>query len=215
MSYVIASIVFMLMLCGRAEATVIDYGSSPEGPLAHTITYDGVQVSGWRIVDGVWIPQDLYRRTDAPDDLGLGVCNTQSGSCGDSQRNEIDSNSPGRDVVAFSTAGVRLLYANLSSVDGSPTRQDAWALYLTDMYLPDLAQLTPFATGSGVGVVNPVVSLEGQAFDWLYVTTNGLNSDFLIQGLETVDSTTPEPGTMALLALPFALLGMRYRGRRS
>ncbi|MDX6479566.1 MAG: hypothetical protein QOG85_76 [Gaiellaceae bacterium] len=212
MKILLALITLAISCCDRpAEATVIDYSVGSQSRLAHEITQGGVPVSAWSIESGVWQPVELFRRVDPPNDFGLGVCNTPSGSCGTGQQNEIDSNGAYRDVIAFSTAGVIFDAINLSSLDGTFPGDDAWSIYLTNLLLPDLAALTPFAAGAnGHGIFHRVPI--GQAADWIYVTTNGAGSDFLVRSIETAaPSEVPEPGTMALLMLPALVIARRLR----
>lgn len=170
--------------------------------------------------------QNLFQRNEAPDDLGLGVCNSfddGGASClatltGNGENNEIDNNGGTQDVIRLDFGAIASgLGVVLNSLDGTIENIDNFQIFRSNLVNPTLADngSTVFLLASGSesspGGVNPVIQLAG-SYRYLYVTTStgSGDDDFLVRSATGPVGPVPEPASLALLAA--GLAGMAGAG---
>jgi hypothetical protein len=149
----------------------------------------------------------LMRRNQAPDDIGLGVCNSGDGtgcttiSSGNGDNNEIDNNGSLRDLIRLDFGSSKTgLSVTLASVDGLSGNVDNYAIYASNSATSKLSTLIALTGSQSAGGVNPTVNIAGS---WRYVfvtTASGAwgDDDFLLKSA-TASSTVPEPASLLLM----------------
>jgi len=198
-----------------AEATSFDFsGAFANLGVSHTYTVgaDSVTAAAFTYSEPGGVATytaalALIQRNQAPNDLGLGVCNSGDGAgcttitSGNGDNNEIDNNGSLRDLIRLDLGSSRTgLSVTLASVDGTSGNIDNYAIYASNSATVKLSTLTALTGSQSTGGINPTVNITG-SWRYIFVTTgSGVNGDddFLLKSA-TVSSTVPEPASLLLM----------------
>lgn len=206
---------------GMAEATTFDFGGA-FGSLGVSHTYtvgsDSVTAAAFTYAEpggvgtytggvGVANAPVLIQRNQAPNDIGLGVCNSGDGvgcttiTSGNGNNNEIDNNGSLRDLIRLDLGSSKTgLSVTLASVDGLTGNVDNYAIYASNLATPTLSGLVALTGSQSTGGINPSVNIAG-SWRYIFVTTgSGANGDddFLLKSA-TASSAVPEPASLLLM----------------
>ncbi len=204
-----------------AEATSFDFsGAFGSLGVSHTYTVgvDSITAAAFTYAEpggvatytggvGVTNAPVLIQRHEAPNDLGLGVCNSGDGSgcttitSGNGDNNEIDNNGSLRDLIRLDLGSSKTgLSVTLASVDGTSGNVDNYAIYASNSATVKLSTLTALTGSQSTGGINPTINIAG-SWRYIFVTTgSGANGDddFLLKSA-TVSSAVPEPASLLLM----------------
>jgi hypothetical protein len=221
---------------GAAEATTFDLG----GPfsnlgVSHTYTVgsDSVTAAAFTYAEsggvaiytggvGVVNAPVLIQRNQAPNDIGLGVCNSGDGAgcttitSGNGDNNEIDNNGSLRDLVRLNFGSAKSgLSVQLASVDGTSGNVDDYAIYVSNSATPKLSALIPLTGNQSSGGINPIVNITG-SWQYIFVTTRtqSRDDDFLLRSA-TASSAVPEPASLLLMGSGLAGVAVWRLRRKS
>lgn len=209
-----------------ASATTWNFGG-PFGSLGadevFTVGSDSVTASAFTYsesgANGIYSVATLIRRNELPNDVGLGVCNSNDGascttdSTGNGENNEIDNNGPKDDLIRLDFGSSRSgLVIQLSSVENDSDGNDDYAIYGSNVATPKLSTLVALATGNGSGGANPIRTLSGN-FRYLFVTVGSAQEDDFLLRSATASSAVPEPASLLLMGS--GLAGIAVWRRRS
>ena len=162
----------------------------------------------------------LLRRNEAPDDIGLGVCNSGDGAgcttitSGNGDNNEIDNNGSLRDLIRLDLGSSKTgLSVTLASVDGLTGNVDNYAIYVSNSATAKLSTLVALTGSQSTGGINPTVNIAG-SWQYIFVTTltQSGDDDFLLKSA-TASSAVPEPASLLLMGSGLAGLAV-WRLRR-
>lgn len=159
----------------------------------------------------------LMRRNEAPDDIGLGVCNSGDGAgcttitSGNGDNNEIDNNGSLRDLIRLDFGSSKTgLSVTLASVDGLTGNVDNYAIYASNSATAKLSTLVALTGSQSTGGINPTVNIAG-SWRYVFVTTGSGawgDDDFLLKSA-TASNTVPEPASLLLTGSGLAGMAIR------
>ena len=222
-----AAVLFCGVSAGSSDAAsiVIDFSVGPAGTVVPQTFTDGsgLTADAFYLVGGVWTQTSLFRRIEAPDDLGFGVCSPGE-SCGSGlgggDFNEL-SNLTSPELIRLTLPdGYTWVSVSVSSMDDNGStdldnveRGQMWA---SDSSSPSTSLGALFG-GSALWQItggDPNQSFSGftaatsgsqylffEAYDFLNGTNT--NNDYLIHSVTLEEPTDvdelPEPATLMLI----------------
>lgn len=238
-------LVVSLLMAGSAFADPIVYPSTVTfnsivgsyGTWQATVGSPGIQIAAFYYTGGSWQHATLFGRNQAPNDVGVGICNPgETANCGTGQGggdyNEISNNINPEVIRITLPTGYMWRNVQVSSLDNNGGGgNEHGVLYASNSATP-LApgvigtQICTFANSgaqtcvrSGGDAEDPILTIGTgyqsshylylEARDWNLPTNR--NNDFLLRAV-TVTTTVPEPGTWVLLGS--GMLGMAGTVRR-
>jgi hypothetical protein len=198
-----------------ANASTINFFSALAlGNLPESVIVNGITVSSWDVsktMSTQWSSNViLNNRSQGPDDRGLGVCTNRLNcpTIDNGNINEIDNNGSTFEVIRLDFGAITAVATiGLSSLDSGP--KDGFAIFGSNVALPDLSMLTPLAQGTNQSLnqVDPNITIN-QSFRYFFVTPkergpNSANSDFLLASVSTplITTSAPEPTTYATIGI--------------
>jgi hypothetical protein len=235
---VVAAAGALFLLAAPASATIVDFAAAlPVGDFGFSSYVDpttGVVATGLYLnTSAVWSPADLYVRND-PDDHGLGVCNPVEkasapcpGPTSGGDVNELDNMGQAELIRLTLPAGWEWVSVQLSSLDdnstGNPESFERGLLWTGNFADPGLGFDTAIWLFEGSGTVEPSFAIPAaystapflffEPFDWFNEGLNE-NNDFLVWRVELRQVRTPEPGSLAVLALGLLTMAVLRRKPR-
>ena len=217
-----------------ANAAIFDFSGTGGNLLATSAVFNvgslNVTANGFEVdtaTNSIYTGANLFQRDDAPNDEGLGVCNSGDGACNTGDTNEIDNNAGNGvyDVIRLDVTGLTLISLGLSSLDDGPSENiDTAQIFFSDVEDLDLSpgNVTPdiTQTESTQPSKNPDIDISSFTdFDFIYIAgeIGGSDDDFLLRNLVVEDperQDIPEPTALGLLGFGLAGIGLIRRRRK-
>jgi len=214
----------MLFAMPSADASLITIDFAGSGGLLGTSQVFGPVTAYGFYGNGGGDPQRLFQRNDAPDDVGLGVCNNHTdglsgNTCGDGGiNNEIDNHGDSGlvDLLVIDVSNLAAVNSVfLSSLDGDDVARVFACADIGCTVFTQLATVTALVDpNQEVAVVFDIATYGFLAFDPVGGGSNDESSDYLVRGLNAT-TNVPEPATLALLGIGLLGIGLFLQRHRT